>query len=272
MPEMSVFWLRVAAVLYSLGLLHAILTILSRETRFFSGALRAFSVAATLHFVSIAERWMHAGRFPADNFLESVSLCAFLIAVSFLFLHWRYQFDSLGVFLFPLVFLMTLIGSLEAPVGEFTSASVRGAWLVAHVVLVMLGYAALLVTAMASVFYLIEERRLKKKLSSKLFDHLPPLLTLDGIITRAMGLGFALITVATILGITWAQMEGRPDWLSEPRTVISLLTWALCLLMVFLRTSAGWRGRKAATMALVILGCSALTWAAKVVLKPAVGP
>jgi len=32
--------------------------------------------------------------------------------------------------------------------------------------------------------------------------------------------------------------------------------------MVFLRVSAGWRGRKAAFMAIAVVGCSALTWAA----------
>ena len=37
--------------------------------------------------------------------------------------------------------------------------------------------------------------------------------------------------------------------------------------MVFLRVSAGWRGRKAAYMAIVVVGCSALTWAAHVGLR-----
>jgi ABC-type transport system involved in cytochrome c biogenesis permease subunit len=268
MQEMSVFWLRAAVVLYSLGLLHAILTILRREERFFPPAFTAFLVGATLHGVSITERWIHKGRLPVDNFFESIGLCAFLLASSFLFLHWRYEFRSMGVFLFPLVFLMTMLGAMEAPVDVWSSTQVRGAVLLAHVSLVMLGYAALLVTALASVFYLIEERRLKQKLSSKLFLRLPPLSTLDGIITRAMGAGFSLITIATILGIAWAQREGQRDWITQPRILISLATWALCLLMVFLRTSVGWRGRKAAVMALMILGCSALTWAAKVFLKP----
>ncbi len=268
MQEMSVFWLRAAVVLYSLGLLHAILTILRREERFFAPAFTAFLMGATLHGVSIVERWVHKGRFPVDNFFESIGLCAFLLATSFLFLNWKYEFRSLGVFLFPLVFLMAMLGGMESPVGNWPSTSVRGAVLLAHVTLVMLGYAALLVTALASVFYLIEERRLKQKLASKLFRRLPPLSTLDVIITRAMGAGFTLITVATILGISWAQREGQQDWIMQPQIVISLATWALCLLMVFLRTSVGWRGRKAAVMALMILGCSALTWAAKVFLKP----
>ena len=45
---------------------------------------------------------------------------------------------------------------------------------------------------------------------------------------------------------------------------MSFVTWGLCLVMIFMRASAGWRGRKAAVMALVVLGCGALTWVAHV--------
>jgi hypothetical protein len=41
-----------------------------------------------------------------------------------------------------------------------------------------------------------------------------------------------------------------------------MFTWGIYLVMVFLRVSAGWRGRKAAVLAITALGCSALTWAA----------
>ena len=39
----------------------------------------------------------------------------------------------------------------------------RDAWLLVHVMMVLLGYAALLLTAVASIFYLIQERQLKRK-------------------------------------------------------------------------------------------------------------
>jgi ABC-type transport system involved in cytochrome c biogenesis permease subunit len=131
----------------------------------------------------------------------------------------------------------------------------------------MLGYASLLVTALASVFYLIQERRLKSKTSGGLFERLPPLGTLDNLINSSMGLGFALLTLATIFGSTWAYVESGTRWIGEAKIMISLLTWLLCLLMVFLRTSAGWRGRKAALLSLTVLGSSALTWMAHVGLK-----
>jgi ABC-type uncharacterized transport system permease subunit len=268
MREMSMFWLRVAVVLYAAGLVQAVATVLTRRSRGFGPAMGAFLVGAVLHGVAIVERTRLVGHIPVENFFTTASLCALVLAVAFLFLNWRYRFESLGVFLFPLVFVLALFGSMSEPVETWSNSRVRDAWLVAHIVLVLLAYAALVMTAVASVFYLIQERNLKSKSTSRLFERLPPLLTLDNVITRAMGLGFLLITLGTVIGLVWAFVESGTRWVGEGRVVIALITWALCLVMVFLRTSAGWRGRKAAVMAVVIVGCSAITWAAHIGLRP----
>jgi ABC-type uncharacterized transport system permease subunit len=269
MQEMSIFWLRVAVVLYSIGLLHSVWTVLARQPRIFDVALGAFFVGTVLHVVAYVERLRVLGQFPLDNFFDTASLCALLLGAAFLFLNWRYRFSSLGVFVFPLVFVLALFGSMGQPVDGWSTTGMRDAWLVAHIVLVLLAYAALVMTAVASIIYLIQERNLKQKSSSKLFDRLPPLVTLDNVITKAMGLGFLLITSGTVIGIIWAFIESGTRWVGEGRVVIALITWALCLVMVFLRTSAGWRGRKAAVMSLVIVGCSAATWVAHIGLRPA---
>jgi ABC-type uncharacterized transport system permease subunit len=261
MPEMSILWLRVAVALYSIGLAHAIITVLSRHARMFSIGLAAFSIGMVLHMVALVELWIGAARFPAGNFFESASLCGFLLGIAFLVVYWRYQFSSLAVFLFPLVFLLTLVGATEVPVAGFTNPNVRSAWLYTHIAMVLLAYASLVLMAVASIFYLIQERKLKSKTIGGLFDRLPPLYTLDNIISKSMAIGFVLLTLATIAGTTWAFVESGTSWIGDPKIGISLATWALTLVMVFLRTSAGWRGRKAAMMALVVIGCSALTWA-----------
>jgi ABC-type transport system involved in cytochrome c biogenesis permease subunit len=263
MAEMSVIWLRVAAGLYSLGLLDAILTIIQRRVQMFRLALGALGLAAVFHLVSIVEEGTAIGHFPASGFYESMSLCAFLITALFLFVYWRYRLESLGVFIFPLVFVMTLVASLGRPVAaSWASRTVRDAWLMVHVVLVLLGYAALLFTAVAAVLYLMQERELKRKKPRSFYHRLPPLGTLDDLITRFMGLGFVLITVAVIVGSTWAFVEFGTRWVTDPKIAISMFTWGIYLAMVFLRVSAGWRGRKAAVLAITALGCSALTWAA----------
>ena len=147
MAEMSVIWLRVAAALYSLGLLHAILTLIRKREHLFRVALGAFSIGAVLHFVSIIEEGLLNNRCPIANFYETLSMCAFLVTLVFLFVYWRYKLESLSVFVFPLVFVMALVATLGNPVSAWTSPAVRNAWLTVHIVLVLLGYAALLITA-----------------------------------------------------------------------------------------------------------------------------
>ena len=175
-------------------------------------------------------------------------MCAFLVAVVYLVVHWRYKVESLSVFIFPLVFVMTLVATLGNPVSAWTSPIVRNTWLTVHIVLVLLGYAALLFTAVASLLYLFQERELKSKKPRKFYYRLPPLGTLDELISKFMAIGFVLITLAVIAGSTWAFIELKADWIRQPKIAISFFTWGIYLALVFLRVTAGWRGRKAAIM------------------------
>ena len=249
-----------AVALYGAGLLYTVYALLRRRGEVFAPVLAAFSVGVILHGVSLIETAVHLGAIPANNFLQSISLCGFLLALVFLFVNWRYEFQSLSVVVFPLVFVMALIGSMEHPVAGWTDRTLRGAWLTVHVVLVLLGYAALLLTAAASVFYLVHERRLKNKKPVRWFNRLPPLGTLDDILSRSMTIGFVLITLGVITGALWAFIESGSRWISDPKIPVSLITWFTYVVMIFLRVSAGWRGRRAAVMAITVLGCSAATW------------
>jgi ABC-type uncharacterized transport system permease subunit len=262
MAEMSVIWLRVSAVLYSLGLLHSILSIARQRDSLFRLALGAVRIGALLQLVSIVDEGLITGHCPIANFYENMSMCAMLIVTLFLAVHWRYKIESFSVFIFPLVFLMTLVASMGRPVAAWSSLGVRNVWLTTHIVLVLLGYAALLLTAVAAVIYLIQERELKRKSPRRFHYRLPPLGTLDELISRFMAAGFVLITLATIAGSTWGFIEAGASWISDPRISISFVTWGIVLAMVSLRVSAGWRGRKAAIMAIAALGCSAITWVA----------
>jgi ABC-type uncharacterized transport system permease subunit len=272
MAEMSVIWLRVAAALYSVGLLHAILTLVRRREHLFRVALGAFTLGSVFHLVSIVEEGILSNHCPINNFYETLSMCSFLVVLLYLAAHWRYRLESLSVFIFPLVFVMVLVATMGNPVNTWTSQVVRRTWLTLHIVLVLLGYAALLLTAGASILYLFQERELKSKKPSKFYYRLPPLGTLDDLISKSMAVGFVLMTLAVIAASTWAFIEHRTAWITQPSIAISFFTWGTYLALVFLRTTAGWRGRKAAIMTVTVLGLSALTWAAHVrlgaVLKP----
>jgi ABC-type uncharacterized transport system permease subunit len=254
--------LRVAGFLYSIGLLHAILTLVRRREHLFRVALGAFGMASIFHFVSIVEEGIVNNRCPITNFYETLSMCAFLVVILYLFVYWRYKLGSVSVFIFPLVFVATLVATMGNPVSAWSSPIVRDVWLTIHIVLVLLGIAALLFAAVASLLYLVQERELKAKKPRKLYYRLPPLGTLDDLISKSMALGFVLMTLAVIAASTWAFIEHKTDWIKQPAIAVSFFTWGIYLLLVFLRTTAGWRGRKAAIMTVTVFGFSALTWAA----------
>src|SRR3954469_3460298 len=109
MGESSVLWLRVAAGLYSLGLLDAVITVVRRREALFRLALGAFGLGAVLHLVSLVEQGISAHQLPVNDIFETMSFCAFIITATFFAIYLRYKAASLSVFIFPLVFVMTLV-------------------------------------------------------------------------------------------------------------------------------------------------------------------
>ncbi len=263
---MSVLWLRVAAALYSCGLLYAFIYLFRKNTLLFRPALIAFGAGSVFHLVSIVELWIDSGHLPINNFYETSSLCAFLIAVLFLVAYSQYQIAIFGVCLFPLVFFMTMIGATEFPLDQW-SAGARNTWLIVHISTVLIGYAALFFSAVAAVYYLLRERQLKHKQIAPASSKLPPLGTIDRLISQTMNTGFVFITIGTISGVVWAFIQNGTHWISDPKIDFFLFTWAFYLAMIFLRVSAGWRGRRIAWMAVSVLGCSLITWVTHVTLR-----
>jgi ABC-type uncharacterized transport system permease subunit len=263
---MSIIWLRTAAALYSCGLLYALIYLFRKTTRLFLPALVAFGTGAVFHLVSIVELWAESGHLPLSNFYETSSACAFLLAILFLIGYTYYRIAIFSVCIFPLVFFMTLIGGTEFPVARW-SPQVRDIWLVLHITTVLIGYAALIFAAIASVYYLLQERQLKRKEVAPSANRLPPLATLDKIITQSMNAGFVFMTLGTLSGVIWAFLERGTNWIGNPKIAFFLFTWAFYLAMIFLRTSAGWRGRRLAWLAVGVLGCSIITWATHMTLR-----
>ena len=260
MGESSVLWLRVAAGLYSLGLVDAVITVVRRREALFRMALAAFGLGAVLHLVSLVEQGISAHQFPVNDIFETMSFCAFVITATFFAIYLRYKAASLSVFIFPLVFVMTLVGALRSPVSPWSNDVARSTGLLVHVVSTLLGYAALLFTAAASIVYLWQEKQLKQRKVIAYARILPPLGTLDELISTSLGVGFGFLTFGLVVGLIWAFVEMGTRWVGDGSIAVAIVTWTVYLALVFLRVSAGWRGRKTAIMSIAALVCCAITW------------
>jgi ABC-type uncharacterized transport system permease subunit len=259
---MSIFWLRVALALYGVGLLYALIALTRTSDLLNRIALHAAYLGMVFHLVSLTEGVFLSDHVSLAMAHNSESLLAFLIMTVFMITYLLYSTTSPGIIVFPLVFLLTFMAATRQQPFLLMSPGMRTSWLVAHIGLIFTGYAALVLSFCASLLYLIQQRSLKSKRANSIFTRLPALEEIDQIGYRSLLLGFPFMTLGLIAGSVVAESTyGRID-LQDPKILLSLLMWAVYLVMVYTRWIAGWRGRKAALLASVAFAAAVVAWAA----------
>jgi len=260
---MSLLWLRFALGCYFIGLVYAFVALTRTSDLFSRIALHAASLGMVFHFVSITELFL-SGQIVWASVHNGESLLAFLSMTFFMIIYTIYKTTSPGVVVFPVVFFLTFVAALDQQPVLLTQFVSHKGWLIAHIMLIFTGYAALLVSFGASLLYLLQERRLKAKKPTSLIAFLPALEVIDQIGYRSLLLGFPFMTLGLITGsvvaIT-APTIGRVDFL-DPKILLSVLMWAVYMLMVFTRWNSGWRGRRAAFLATFAFVAALAAWAA----------
>ena len=260
--HMAIIWLRVALGFYGLGLLYILVALTRTREALNRLALHAAYLGMVFHFVGIAETVQQTGELSLASVSVNSSVLGFLIMVVFLLVYLVYQTTSPGIFVFPLVFVLTFLGAAGQQPFVSVSSAARTGWLVIHISLILAGYAALIVSFAASLIYLLQEHALKAKAGGGLFSRLPALQVTDEIGFRSLLIGFPFMTIGLIAGMVIAQATfGYVDF-RDPKILFSLLMWAVYLVLLYTRWSAGWRGRKAALLAATAFGMAVVAWAA----------
>jgi ABC-type transport system involved in cytochrome c biogenesis permease subunit len=63
--------------------------------------------------------------------------------------------------------------------------------------------------------------------------------------------GFIFLTLGIVTGSIWASQAWGAYWQWDPKETWSLITWLLYLVQIHQRFTVGWRGKRAAVMAIV---------------------
>jgi ABC-type uncharacterized transport system permease subunit len=259
---MPIFWLRFALVFYGLGMLYALSALTRRSETAARVLMPLAGLGLAFHFVSITEYAVQLGHFVPATIHQSESLLAFCVMAFFAAIFWRYRVTSPGIFVFPVVFLLTFAAAIAQEPPQFANQLLRNSWIIVHIALIFTGYAALFFAFTASVLYLLQERNLKAKKTAGLLSWLPPLETLDEIGYRSLLLGFPFMTFGLIAGAVVASAAYGPRFLLDPKIVLSVLMWAVYLVLLYTRWSSGWRGRKAAYLVAFAFVAALAAWAA----------
>lgn len=184
-----------------------------------------------------------------DNIAASMALLSWAIVAVYVVALWRYRIAALGSFVVPLAFVAAAYAGVPVMVETPLLPELHYLWLGLHVVLALLGYAALTLTFCAGVMYLMQERQLKSKRPGGLSYRLPSLRLLDDVNARALVLGFPLLTQGIITGSVWAKYMYGSYWQWHLTSLPILLTWLMYGFLLGGRRAFGWQGKKAAVAA-----------------------
>jgi cytochrome c-type biogenesis protein CcsB len=248
---MNLTFYYLATISYSLGTISYLLYIISLRDLFSRIGGGLLSVGFGLHTIALIFRYYAAGYPPITNLYESFSFFAWAILLVYIVVNYRYRIKVLGAFVAPVALILVVV-SLALPKEIFPlHPALKSFWLPFHAIFAFLGDAVFALAFCAGIMYLIQERQIKSKKRGGVLARLPSLDILDELNYRSLTFGFPLLTVGIVTGSVWASYAWGSYWSWDPKETWSLITWFLYAALLHQRLAVGWRGRKAAIMAVI---------------------
>jgi ABC-type uncharacterized transport system permease subunit len=185
--------------------------------------------------------------FPWSSWAGSLNLFVWLVVGGYLIWGCRPRYRLLGLAVAPLAFALLLAaraGGGTEPAGRSHYSTV---FLVLHVGLLVAALAGFTLAAGLSALYLWQERRLKRRAPDVLRRVAPSLAALDSLAGRTIAVALPALTLGILVGVVRLRDRGGGF---DALMAVTLLTWVVYAVALALRYRAGWRGRRAAYLAL----------------------
>ncbi|EGW38232.1 c-type cytochrome biogenesis protein CcsB [Desulfosporosinus sp. OT] len=213
-------------------------------------------IAVIASTVAIILRMITSGHPPLSNGYEFLlTFCLGIMAV-YLYAEFRYKLRSLGAFVMPIPFLllMFIIMSMgpEERIAQAVPPALKSQWLTFHVITAMFAYGAFAVSFGLGIMYLLKlskEDTGKKASPQGIVSRFPALEILDELAYKVVGFAFPLLTLCIITGAIWANYAWGTYWSWDPKETWSLITWIIYAGYLHARLMYGWKGKRAAWMA-----------------------
>ena len=245
-----------------------------------STAVRLLVAAANLCLTAqLVLRWLDSGHFPISNLYESLCFLAWGCTLTQLLVERSWPSPLVPAAATPMALGCVAFASFALP-DTLQEASplvpaLRSSWLVMHVSVIMLSYAALLVGSLLSMAVLFTDRGNVLELRSSSIGSggfrqaqlasvgpdgpsaqvelssvaMPIAEQLDSLSYRTITVGFLMLSVGLVSGAVWANEAWGSWWSWDPKETWALICWLVYAAYLHTRLIRGWQGRKPAFVA-----------------------
>jgi ABC-type uncharacterized transport system permease subunit len=205
----------------------------------------AFAVAAAAVLAHAAILVGQHGGGVDLHFFAALSLVAGCVAVLCLLVNLARPVAALGTIVFPLAAILLLVDVFLAPHTEPLPID----WQIKlHVIFSLLGFSVLCVAAVLAILLALQEHALRARRFDGIAAALPPLTLTETLMFQMIGAGFALLTVAILIGFLFVDNVFAQHLIHK--TVLSIAAWIVFGALLLGRWRYGWRGRRAVRLTL----------------------
>jgi cytochrome c-type biogenesis protein CcsB len=225
----------------------------SRAERFGRMGVSLTVLGFGLHLAMLVVRGFAAQRAPWGNMYEFTAAIS-LVAVGawLVVLYRRPEVRRLGMFvLLPVIVLMFMAGTVLYAQAAPVVPALRSYWLAVHVSAAVIASGILLLAGVASSLYLARSAHEDAPHRLTWAARLPAADVLDRVAYRATALAFPIWTFAVITGAIWAEAAWGRYWGWDPKETTAFIAWVVYAGYLHARSTAGWRGRRAAVVNVV---------------------
>ena len=242
-----------------------------------SRIVRLLVAAANLGLTAqLVLRWWQSGHFPISNLYESLCFLAWACTLTQLLVERSYPTPLVAAAATPMGLGCVAFASFALPDQLQQAAplvpALRSSWLVMHVSVIMVSYAALLVGSLLSAAVLFTDRGRNLELRSSSIGSggyrqaqlavesgpgglnlasasLSLSEQLDSLSYRTITVGFLLLSIGIVSGAVWANEAWGSWWSWDPKETWALICWLVYAAYLHTRLSRGWQGRRPALVA-----------------------
>ena len=211
-------------------------------------------LAFAMLLVGVVMRGIWAGRVPWGNMYEFSITSALGVLGAFLIFSLFREIRWLGIYVTTVV-LLTLglaVKVLYTEAAQLVPA-LKSYWLLIHVSAAVICGGAFTIAAGIAIAYLIQDRRLRRtpEGAEPPASRLPSAARLELLNYKILTFAFPLWTFAVVSGAIWAESAWGRYWGWDPKETWAFITWVIYAAYLHARTTAGWRGRRAAWISLI---------------------
>jgi ABC-type uncharacterized transport system permease subunit len=175
--------------------------------------------------------------------LNALSLIAWLTLLVYWLARFFYPIGGLQALVLPIAAVIVMLPELFPTDHHLTNTGMFA--FKAHISAAMLAYSLFTIAMLHAVLISQVEKRLHHASLPRILRSLPPLLTMETLLFRMIGIGFVLLTLTLASGVLFSeQIFGKPLEFNH-KVVFGFVSWGVFAILLLGHHFYGWRGRVA---------------------------